>query len=73
MYNWREEYDEWRKAHVWTQYETRKEIDKVMDNKLEELLDKYEKELNGDNKTTVCGPTCPKCGTWLNITLEVAP
>ena len=22
--------------------------------------------------STVCGPTCPSCGAWLNVTLEVS-
>ncbi len=46
MKTWREEYNEWREEHNWKQYESQKEINNVIDEKLEELLDARDKKLN---------------------------
>jgi len=40
-----------------------------------ELLDEYDKLLktaHNSDYTKSCGPSCPNCGAWLNITLEKA-
>ncbi len=46
MKPWLEEYNEWREEHDWNQYESQKEINNVIDEKLEELLDARDKKLN---------------------------
>ena len=41
---------------------------------VQELINAQKTAHNSDYaKSSACGPTCPNCGKWLNITLEVAP